>query len=138
MVAFDAPSREECTCERVRSATPLQSLVLLNDPEFVEAARSLAERTLREVPGGPTAVDARLAFLFRTALQRDPTAEERKVLAVLHERHRAEFASDSKASAELLDVGARPVPGDLDAANLAAWTSVARAVMNTHEFVNRD
>jgi hypothetical protein len=138
MVAFDAPSREECTCERVRSATPLQSLVLLNDPEFVEAARALAERTLRETKGGPAAADARLTFLFRMALQRDPTAEERKVLAGLYERHRADFTADSKASAELLDVGARPVPGDLDAGNLAAWTSVARAVLNTHEFVNRD
>jgi hypothetical protein len=112
--------------------------VLLNDPEFVEAARSLAERTLRAERGGPAADDARLTFLFRAALQRGPSPDERKLLLDLHARHRAEFAADSKASAELLDVGARPVPGDLDASNLAAWTSVARAVLNTHEFVNRD
>jgi len=138
MVAFDAPSREECTCERVRSATPLQSLVLLNDPEFVEAARALAERTLRETKGGPTAADGRLTYLFHAALQREPSADERKILIDLYDRHRTDFTADSQASASLIDVGARPVPGDLDAANLAAWTSVARAVLNTHEFVTRD
>jgi hypothetical protein len=93
---------------------------------------------MRETRGGPAAVDARLTYLFRAALQREPSAEERKVLLDLYQRHRADFAADSKASASLLDVGARPVPGDLDAANLAAWTSVARAVLNTHEFVTRD
>jgi hypothetical protein len=138
MVAFDAPSREECTCERVRSSTPLQSLVLLNDPEFVEAARALAERTLRETRSGPVKSEGRLSFLFRAALQREPTADESKILLGLYDRHRADFTADSTASAALVDVGARPVPADLDAANLAAWTSVARAVLNTHEFVTRD
>src|SRR6202035_1961194 len=67
LVAFDAPSREECTVERPRSNTPLQALVLLNDPVYVEASRAFAERVLRE--GGPDA-PARLQFAFRQALQR--------------------------------------------------------------------
>jgi len=135
MTAFDAPSREECTCERVRSNTPLQALVMLNDPEFVEAARALAERVLRE---GTSSADERAAFLYRTALQRAPQADERKLILELVDKHRAEYKADVKAAQVLVDIGARPVPSDLDAADLAAWTDAARVVLNLHEFINRD
>jgi hypothetical protein len=135
MTAFDAPSREECTCERVRSNTPLQALVMLNDPEFVEAARALAERALHEVK---SSADERVAFLYRTALQRPPQADERKLLVELVDKHRAEYKVDAQAAKSLIDVGVRPTATDLDPAELAAWTGAARIVLNLHEFINRD
>jgi hypothetical protein len=135
MTAFDAPSREECTCERVRSNTPLQALVMLNDPEFVEAARALAERVLRSSISAP---DARATMMYRIALQRAPQDEERKLLEEIVEKHRAEYKADVAAAKALVDVGARPVAADLDPAELAAWTGAARVVLNLHEFINRD
>ncbi|MGC3971814.1 MAG: DUF1553 domain-containing protein [Pirellulales bacterium] len=138
--AFDAPSREECTCERVRSNTPLQSLVLLNDPEFVEAARVLAERAVRETRNSESIQSSQpvIEAIYRFALQRRPTSDELKLLAPLFEKHQAEYSSDGPAAQALTDVGERPTPADLDAGRLAAATSIARAVMNTHEFVTRD
>lgn len=135
MVAFDAPSREECTCERVRSNTPLQSLVLLNDPEFVEAARVLAERVLR-VGDGPT--EPRIAALFRFALQRPPLPEEIKLLTELVAKHRAEYVADADAAKSIVTIGVQPTPLNLDLAELSAWTSAARVVLNLHEFVTRE
>ncbi|HZY87744.1 MAG TPA: DUF1553 domain-containing protein, partial [Gemmataceae bacterium] len=123
LLAFDAPSREECTVERPRSNTPLQALVLLNDPTYVEAARALAERVLRE--GGSNAVD-RLHFAYRQVLSRKARPEEVKLLSALHERHLMQYKADPKAAAELLRVGQHPLPANADAAELAAWTSVAR------------
>src|SRR5207248_3042002 len=76
LVAFDAPSREECSVERPRSNTPLQALVLLNDPIYVEASRAFAERVLRD--GGATP-EERIRYTFRRALSRQPSADELKV-----------------------------------------------------------
>jgi hypothetical protein len=135
LLAFDAPSREECTAERGRSNTPLQALVLLNDPAYVEAARALAARALRE--GGPDP-EGRLDFLYRAALSRPTRPEERAILADLLARHLDAYRSDPDAAAALLKVGARPVPADRDAAELAAWTDVARAVLNLHAAITRD
>src|SRR5437762_11766181 len=84
LAAFDAPSREECTVERPRSNTPLQALVLLNDPTYTEAARVFAERILTE-GGGDT--DARMRFAFQHAVMRSPTADELKILDGLHAKH---------------------------------------------------
>jgi hypothetical protein len=150
MVAFDAPSREECTCERVRSNTPLQSLVLLNDPEFVEAARSLAERVLRDSGSAPLAPVRRgegpgvrgeaekVHFLFRLALQRSPTPDEVNLVTALVEKHRREYVADRTAAESLINIGEHPTATDLRAPELAAWTSAARAVLNLHEFVTRE
>jgi hypothetical protein len=134
LVAFDAPSREECTGERVRSNVPQQALVLLNDPTFVEAARVFAERILRE--GGTTAV-LRLRFAFARALQRAPTAAEERVLADLLHKAREEFGRRPAAARRLVATGQAPVPKDLPAAELAAWTQVARAILNLPELVTR-
>ncbi len=134
MLAFDAPSREECTADRSRSNTPLQALVLLNDTTYVEAARALAELILRK--GGAT-TDARLEFAFRRALSRLIRANEAAVLGELVGKHREQYRHDAKAAEKLLAVGARPRPADLDQAELAAWTSVARTILNLHEIVTR-
>jgi hypothetical protein len=135
LVAFDAPSREECTVERPRSNTPLQALVLLNDPIYVEAARALAERVLRQ--GGPD-TPRRIEFVFRQALARKAQPAEVKLLAHLYEQHWRQYRADRPAAEALLGVGAHPVPGELDSAELAAWTSVARVILNLHETITRN
>jgi hypothetical protein len=134
MLAFDAPSREECCAERTRSNIPQQALVLLNDPTYVEAARSFAARILRECDGGPP---ERLAWAWRQALQRPPRAEELETMLDLQRRHRAAYAADPKAADELLAIGATPVPAGLDTTDLAAWTHVARILLNLHETITR-
>lgn len=135
LLAFDASTREECTVERPRSNTPQQALVLLNDPTYVEAARAFAERILRE---GGDSLDQRVVFAFREALNRAPRAEESRLLANLQRQHRQQYNQDKKAADLLLRVGERPVPADLVAAELAAWTSVARVIFNLHETITRE
>lgn len=134
LVAFDAPSREEAVCERNRSNIPQQALVLLNDPTYVEASRALAARILRE--GGSTFED-RLNFVYELALARKPRADEVVLLASLYEKHLKEYSGDSADASKLLSVGDSPAPKDLSAPELAAWTSVARVIMNLHETITR-
>lgn len=135
MLAFDAPGREECTADRPRSNTPLQSLVLMNDPEFVEAARAFGEEVLQQ--GGATTGE-RLAWAFRRALSRPPRDSEAAVLARLLAAHREEYGQDRKAADALLAIGAHPVPGKIDHVELAAWTSVSRTILNLHETITRN
>jgi hypothetical protein len=135
LIAFDAPSREECTADRARSNTPLQSLVLLNDPTYVEAARAFAENILRQ--GGSNSAD-RLNFAFRRAVSRDAKPTEIKILEQLLQKHFHEYESDPNAAKELLSTGAKPVPDDIAQAELAAWTSVARVILNLHETITRN
>jgi hypothetical protein len=135
MLAFDAPSREECAADRPRSNTPLQALVLLNDTTYVEAARALAERIIREA--GPT-TDARLDYAFQCALTRPIRASEAAVLGELVGKHREQYRNKPAAADQLLNVGAHPVAADIDNVELAAWTSAARAILNLHELVTRD
>jgi hypothetical protein len=135
LLAFDAPSREECTADRNRSNTPLQSLVLLNDPTYVEAARGFAERILRE--GGATEAE-RISFAFRKAVSRDASADEAEVLTELLQKHRTEYAANPAAADAILRTGSLPVPGEADRTQLAAWTSVARVILNLHEVMTRN
>ena len=135
LLAFDAPNREECTADRARSNTPLQSLVLLNDPSYVEAARALAETTIRQ--GGATTPD-RLNFAFRRAVSRAANAEELVVLEQLLKSHLAEYEANPAAAADVLSVGAKPATEDLPRPELAAWTSVARTILNLHEVITRN
>src|SRR5262249_14406456 len=134
MLAFDAPSREEATCERPRSNIPQQALVLLNDPEFVEAARAFAAKTLAE---GGKDDGARAAWAFERATSRLPRPEELKVLLGLLAKHRKDYAADPKAAEELLKLGDTPAPKDVPTAELAAWTSVCRVLLNLHETMTR-
>jgi hypothetical protein len=135
LAAFDAPSREECTVDRPKSNTPQQALVLLNDPTYVEAARSLAGRTLAL---GGDSTDSRLEFAFRQVLTRSPKPEEVKVLTALLDKHRQEFAADKSAAEQFLKVGDLTAPSSLDPADLAAWTSVSRVLLNLHETITRN
>lgn len=134
LLAFDAPPREECTADRVRSNTPLQSLVLLNDTTYVEAARVLAERAIKV----STSDDERLDWIFKQSLSRSVTPPEKAILLPLLARHRDEFTKDAAAAEELSKQGAKPADGTIPKAELAAWTSVSRAVLNLHAFVVRN
>jgi mono/diheme cytochrome c family protein len=134
LLAFDAPTREECVVERPRSNVPQQALALLNDPTYVEAARTFAERVIRE--GGSDA-PRRLSWAFEQALSRKPGAEEVRVLTALLEKHGKKYAEDKEAAKKLVGTGARSVPTDLNASELAAWTSVARVILNLHETITR-
>jgi len=134
MLAFDAPSREECTAERNRSNIPQQALVLLNDPTYVEAARAFAVRILKE--GGADAA-SRIRWAWRQALSRAPRADEMSTVRALLDRHIAEYQRDPQAATALTKVGLSPVPKDVDSAELAAWTNVARVILNLHETITR-
>jgi mono/diheme cytochrome c family protein len=135
LLAFDAPTREECTAQRMRSNTPKAALVLLNDPTFVEAARGLAERVLRETSASDD--EARLDRLWRRAVSRSPDPQELQLLNGLLARRRDEFSADRSAARELLAVGVAARDPALDEVELAAWTAVARAVLNLHESIAR-
>ncbi len=134
MKAFDAPSREECTAERSRSNTPLQSLALLNDPSYVEAARVFAERIM-SCDG--EAIGAQVRWAFTEAVCRKPSTREVKILTELYQESAERFADDKEAAEALLGVGGAPASGDCEPAELAAWTMVSRAILNLHELITR-
>ncbi len=134
MVAFDAPSREECAADRGRSNIPQQALALLHDPTYVEAARAFAMRILRECSGDDA---ARITWAWRQALSRAAQPDEIATLRRLLDKHRGQYQQDRFAAAAYLKVGETPPPADLDAAELAAWTNVARALLNLHETITR-
>jgi hypothetical protein len=113
----------------------MQALVLLNDPIFVEAARAFGERIMRE---GGDSFDSRLRFACWTALSRPPGAEETAVLRRLYHSRRARYSTDREAASNLIRAGEAPVPDDLDTAELAAWASLARAILNLNETITRE
>jgi len=134
LATFDAPDRETCTVRRSRTNTPLQALVLMNDPTYVEASRKFAERIVRE---GGAGFDQRLAFAFRSVLCRAPVTEELAVLRGVYERQLARFRAQPAAAADLLRVGEAPADATLDPAELAAWAMVASALLNTDEALTK-
>jgi hypothetical protein len=134
MVAFDAPSREECVAERPRSNIPQQALVLLNDPVFVEAARVLAERLLIEVKGDDA---ARLTRAFGLALTREPTPKERQILTKLLNAQRERYKANPEDAKKLIATGSKPASGNHESHELAAWTSISRALLNIYETTAR-
>ncbi len=134
LLAFDAPSREECCAERTRSNIPQQALVLLNDPTYVEAARAFAARILKEGGGSP---EERLDWAFQEALQRKPRAEEVKTLMTVLDKNRSIYQADAPAAEAVLKSGQAPVPAPIDKVELAAWMHVARVLLNLHESITR-
>jgi hypothetical protein len=135
MLAFDAPFRESCTLRRPRTNTPLQALNMLNDPTYFEAARFLAGRMLTE---GGTEPASQLDLGFRLVLARGPRADELSVLTNAYARAVTDFQGDVAAAEQLLSVGATRSPADLDAAHLAAMTTVAATLLNLDEAVRRE
>ncbi len=134
--AFDAPSREECTAQRPKSNTPSAALALLNDPIFVEAARKFAERIVTESPDDN--FETQLITAFKIAVSRNPQTEEIQILKRLFEDSRQEFAQDQATASGLLAVGQASTNEQLDQTQLAAWTTVARAILNMNETITRN
>jgi hypothetical protein len=119
----------------VNSNTPLQALVLLNDPIYVEAARVFAQHILRE---GGRGVERQIDWAFERALSRAPTAGERKVLEDLHQKSLAQFRASPEDATALTHAGEAPVEAGLKPADFAAMTTVARAILNLHETITRN
>jgi hypothetical protein len=135
LMAFDAPTREECTVNRVNSNTPLQAVVLLNDPIYVEAARVFAQNILQK---GGHGVDHQLNWAFERALSREPSAEERRILLDLHRESLEKFRESPENAKEFVSVGEAPVSSAKNPAQLAAMENVARAILNLHETITRN
>ena len=135
MTLFDAPNRESCTVRRSRTNTPLQALALLNEEGFVEAARALAERALRETAAEDD--QATLQRAFRLVLARKPEPAEERVLLDVLSGARADGQADPEAATRLLEVGERPLQDDLDPLEVAAWTHVTNLLFNLDAFVTK-
>ncbi|MBK9168670.1 MAG: PSD1 domain-containing protein [Bryobacterales bacterium] len=135
LLTFDASSREECTVNRVNSNTPLQALVLLNDPAYVEASRVFAERAVRDGGASP---GQRIDWAFHQALGRAAKADERSVLSELYRKNRARFQAQPRLARELAQAGEAPLAANLDEVEVAAMTTVTRAILNLHETITRN
>jgi hypothetical protein len=130
LTTFDAPERTTCNVRRLRTNTPLQALVTLNDPVFIEAAQTLARRLVRE--GGKT-TRARVEHGFRLCLTRPPTEREAKRLVALFDRAREQLAATPAKAADLATRPIGPAPREMNVVDLAAWTVVANVLLNLDE-----
>ena len=134
LTTFDAPDREKCTSRRLITNTPLQALVLLNDPTYVEASRVMAEHAILQAGADP---EARVRFLFREATSRRPTPAETRILLDLAQRRLEHYKKDAASAAKLIAVGASKT-GNVEATELAAWTTVASAILNLDETITKE
>ena len=134
MTTFDAPDRETCQVRRARTNTPLQALVLLNDVQFIEAARRFAERIQTE--GGETN-DEKLNFAFRSTVGRAPVSSELDRLRKNLMDYQQHFQAQPAAASELLTVGESPVNAQLDSIQTAAWTLISHLLLNLSETITR-
>jgi hypothetical protein len=132
--AFDAPSREECVAERPQTNTPLAALTQLNDPTFVESARTFAAKNVNQ--GGNNDGD-RLAFAYQESVSRSPDAREQELLLSLLDKNRKHYRTHQEDVPQVFDAGMAPTP-ESEKAEIAAWTSVARAILNLSETNTRN
>lgn len=135
MLLFDAPFRETCALRRSRSNTPLQALNLMNDPTYVEAARFLAQRMIKE---GGTSIESRLTHGFHLLLGRKPSQQELKVLTAAVERSIKDFTKDAEAAKQLLTFGEAKTDDKLSPAELTAYTTVASTLINLDETITKE
>ncbi len=135
MMNFDSPNRETCTVSETRTNTPLQALNLMNDETFLEAARKLAERAMRE---GGAAPRIRMDYIYRLALARPPRPAEQQVLLETLERFETRYRADTKAAGEFLSNGDSPRDPALDPSELAAYAAVASLVLNFDETITKE
>ena len=133
METFDATSREVVCSRRARTNTPLQAFVTMNDPQWVEAARKLAERAMRAAP----TTEQRLDFLARTTLARPLEKNETAILTKTAETFRAKFAGGEDGAKAILAVGESPADPALSVNELAQWTVVASQFLNLDEFLTK-
>ena len=133
MQIFDAPTREKCLVRRSRTNTPLQALVTLNDVQFVEAARHLAERMLRK-----STPEERIQRGYRLAIARAPRPSEMRVLLDVLQASETRFSKDAEAATALVTTGDSPHDERLEVAQHAAWTIVASMILNLDETLTRE
>ncbi len=127
MATFDAPSREVCAVRRIRTNTPLQAFVTLNDPVYVEAAQALARRIVKE---GGTTVEERARYGLRLALARPPVDEQVKRVVALYESEREHYRKDAKAAQAMATDPLGPLPAGMEPDDLAAWTVIGNVLLN--------
>ena len=132
MSTFDAPSRESFCVRRERTNTPLQALLLMNDPQYFEAARALAEQAMKR--GGETSA-ARAQYIYRRCTCHSGDESTLAELVALYDAHLAEYATDTEAARKTITIGESKPDESLDVAQLAAWTMVASLVMNLDEVI---
>lgn len=133
MMAFDAPMRETCVVRRSRTNTPLQALVTLNEPAFVEASRVMAEQLIAK----PATDEVRIAIAFSAALSRKISGRESALLLTALARYRAEYNLEPAKAEKLIKVGLSKVNPTLDKREVAAWTLLCSTIMNTDEFLTQ-
>ena len=131
---FDGPSGNTCVVRRSRSNTPLQALTLLNDSSFVEAAQTLARQELTD---GPPTAEARIIDIFNRFLTRAPDDQEQAAILKFYHEQLARFRAGKLDAAEVAGVAADALPEHVDLAELAAWTTVVRAVLNFDETITK-
>ena len=134
MLIFDVPTREMCSVERPRTNTPLQALVTLNDPQFVEAARAFAQRLIKE--GGAT-VESRIDLAFRLATARHPNPREIEILKIMVARQAEIFEADAEKAKSFLKVGESKRDESIDPIEHATWAVIAQMILNLDESVTR-
>jgi hypothetical protein len=127
MATFDAPSREICAIKRVRTNTPLQAFVTMNDPVYVEAAQALARRIVRE---GGSNLEDRVRYALQLCLCRPPRSEQVERLTDLYQDEHARYDMNREAALALATEPLGPLPSGMDPAELAAWTTVANVLLN--------
>jgi Protein of unknown function (DUF1553) len=135
MSVFDAPDREKCTARRTVTNTPLQALVLLNDPTYLESARMLAERVIHKAGRDPA---QRASLAFELATDRKPDKAEIAVLTNLAKQEMTTYSRDRKKAESLLKNGETPPDPKLDKTELAAWTTVTSAILNLDETITKE
>jgi hypothetical protein len=134
MATFDAPSRNVCSLRRPRTNTPLQALVTLNDPCYVEAAQGLARRICKD--GGPS-TESKAAHGFRLCLARPPQEAELRRLVSVYETAKSRYAADPAAATSLATDPIGKLPDGMEASEVAAWTIVGNVLLNLDEVFNR-
>ena len=135
MLIFDAPSREKCVIQRQRTNTPLQALVTLNDPQFVEAGRALAQRLIQS---GGANTSKRIDLGYRLATARPAEAREVEILTALLEEHRARFLKNPESAKHYLAVGESPRDESIDPIEHASWMVIAQTILNLDESLTRN
>ncbi len=134
MAIFDAPDRETCQVRRTRTNTPLQALVLLNDVQFIEAARRFAEKVIAD---GGDSVESRVNYVYRSVLARQPTQKELEIVSGLFNEHFEEFQTNPEAAKQLLSLGESGRNEELNSTELGAWTMIVHLVFNLSETVTK-
>ena len=134
MVSLDAPNRELCVMRRASTNTPLQALVLLNDPQFVEASRALAERVILD---GPEGTDERIRYAFEIATARLPSEQELQILHSAYQRALKDFQDNPTRAEEYLHVGESLRNETINLLEHAAWTSVTSLILNLSETITK-